>query len=207
VVNTETIGTPQNDYVRYTTIDVTGKNAKKLDTSKVLNKWSKTAALNTGSANAAVPFFAQVMLGFEGGNLVPVANLPSASRAQLLQRLHRDVIFQTSFSNVKRQKVAGRAVYTYEVSVQPVAYAAFQKAFAQAIGMKTLDDVDPNAYQNQTAIKVELSVDARSHQLVSVNYPASKHVETYSSYGVPTEVALPGKTISSSQLQGLLSAL
>ena len=204
-VKTESIGTLQSDYVRYTTVKVTGKG-KQPSVSKLLNRWAKANVANTSDSSASVPFFVQVMLGFEGGNLVPLANLPADARAKLMKQLHNDVIFQTSFSDVKRQKVEGRQVYTYNVEIEPVAYVAFQKAFAQSVGIKTLDEVDPNSYQGQSAIKVQLLVDARSHQLVGIHYSNAQHNETYSGYGVTADVEVPKATITNQELQTLLSA-
>lgn len=207
VVKTESIGTMQDDYVRYTSIGTTAKGAKQPDTKDVLNKWAKTPASNTSDTSASVPFFIQVLLGFEGGNLVPMGNLPPATRDLLIQQLHNNVVFQTSFNDVRRQMVHGRPVYTYSVTVEPVAYVAFEKAFAQAMGIKTLDTIDPNSYQGQTAVKVDLQVDAWSHQLVGITYPGSSHIESYTSYGVSTAIPTPQATISNTQLQSLLSAV
>jgi hypothetical protein len=206
VVKTESIGTLQNDYVRYTSIQSSSRKSKP-DTSKVLGKWAKAGASNTSDNNSAVPFFIQVMLGFEGGNLVPIANLPAADRASLLHRLHTDVIFQPSFNEVQRQNINGRPIYAYPVEIEPVAYVAYQKAFAAALGIKTLDQVDPNSYQNQSTIKVKLLVDARSYQLVGIQYPSSNHTESYVSYGIATKITMPHATISDQKLQSLLSAI
>lgn len=207
IVKTESIGTMQNDYVRYTSIQTTTKGAKQPDAKNVLNKWAKTPAANTSDTSVSVPFFVQVLLGFEGGNLVPMGNLPPATRDALIQQLHNNVIFQTSFNDVKRQMMHGRPVYSYPVTVEPVAYVAFEKAYAQAMGIKALDTIDPNSYQGQTAVKVVFQVDAWSHQLVGITYPGSSHTESYTSYGVATAIQTPQTTISNTQLQSLLSAV
>ena len=99
----------------------------------------------------------------------------------------------------------GRPVYVYSVDVEPVAYVGLEKAFTNDLGIKTLDNIDPNNYQGQQAVKVKLTVDAWSHRLVEVSYVGTKHQEFYSSYGVPINKQLPKATISGQQLQNLIS--
>lgn len=205
-VKTESVGTLAHDYVRYT--DITSKSkesAKKIAAAQVLGKWAQASVTNDGDTSKAAPFLLQSMLGLTGGNLIPIGNLSAEARAKLLKQLHDNAIFETSFEKVKRSTQNGRPVYTYDVSVEPVAYVGFEKAFANALGIKLLDSVDPNNYQGQQVAKVQLTVDVRSHQLVTVTYPGTEHKETFTSYGVPVRMHEPKATISSKELQTLIS--
>lgn len=207
-VKTETIGTLKDDYVRYTSIQTKQKNSqgKDFDFSHVLGKWGHSTAINAPvQSGGATPFFIQTMLGLGGGNLVPMANLAASQRQSLLTQLHQNVVFDTSFNNVKKSILYGRPMYTYTVAVEPVAYVGLEKSFAADLGIKTLDSIDPNNYQGQQAVKVELVVDVRSHHLVKVNYVGTQHQEFYSSYGVPINQKLPKATISGQALQMLIS--
>ncbi len=210
-VTTESFGTLANDYVRYTQIKTTdmGKSGQGLDFSPVLGKWAKASANSSasgGQSNSA-PYFIQSLLGFYGGNLVPIANLPADSRSSLINFLQQNIVFDPDFSTVREDMVHGRPMYTYTVSIEPVAYVAFQRAFASDLGIKSLANVDPNNYEDQPAIKVDLVVDARSHRLSRVVYPGTKHTETFTSYGVPVQVSPPKKTITAEKLQQLLTGV
>jgi hypothetical protein len=206
-VTTESIGTLKSDYVRYTDIKTSQKNANghELDFTSVLGKWAKAAVPDTNSQSASAPFFIQTMLGFYGGNLIPMADVPANTRSDLIGLLHQSVVFDTSFNDVQKKLVHGRPMYTYSVSIEPVAYVAFEKAFAADIGIKSLASVDPNSYQSDAAIKLQVVVDARSHRLAGIEYPGSKHTETYSAYGIQVRKPLPKATISDAQLQRLLA--
>lgn len=208
-VKTESVGTPSKDFVRYTAVNTNEKAAsgETFDFSSILNKWASNKVENSSNTQAPTGLFTQSSLGLMGGNLFPFANLPRDTRQDLLRRLHNEDIFTTSFDKVKKERKNGRPIYTYDVNVEPVAYVGFEKAFAQALGLKFLDNVDPNNYQGQSAIKVTISVDAWSHQLVGVNYPGQEHTETYTSHGVAAAVAEPKATISGAQLQGLLGQI
>lgn len=208
-VTTESYGTMTHDYVRYTGIKTKQKNkvGTTPDFSKVLNKWAQAPVSNVAaqSNSSSTPFLTQTILGLGGGNLIPIADLSPAQRQNLLTQLHQDVVFDTSFNNVQKQKLKGRSVYVYTVNVEPVAYVGFEKSFAADLGLHTLDNIDPNSYQGQQPIQVELSVDVLSHHLVEINYGSSQHQEYYASYGVPINVATPKATISEQTLQSLVS--
>ena len=208
VVQTESVGTLSTDYIRYTSIQTKQKNksGNNYSFSKVLGKWAKSPVQNVAATGStSTPLFAQTVLGLGGGNLIPIANLTLSQRQFLVRQLHENDIFDTTFNNVQKSAVNGRPAYVYTVSVEPVAYVAFEKQFANDLGLHTLDNIDPNSYQNQQSIQVELSVDIRSHHLVEINYPGSQHQEFYSSYGVPLNMQVPHATISSQTLQNLIS--
>lgn len=208
-VKTETISTPAKDSVRYTTITTEQKTklGKPLDFSPILGKWAANDVENSNDLRATAGLFVQTSLGILGGNLLPQANLQPKDRNDLLKRLHNEVIFDTSYTDIKKTRQNGRPIYTYSVNIQPVAYVGFEKAFAKYLGLKSLDNVDPNKYQGEAAIKVSVSVDAWSHQLVAVDFPSQKHHETYTAYGVAAPVNIPTATITGSELQSLLGKI
>ena len=208
-VKTESVGTLTNDYIRYTSIQTKQKTAsgKTPQFTKVLGKWAKSSATNTAvsSGNSSTPFLTQTLLGLGGGNLLPIANLPAEKRQNLMTQLHQNPVFDTTYSNVKKQTLDGRPVYIYTVNVEPVAYVGLEKAFAEDMGLHTLDNIDPNNYQGQQPIQVMVSVDVRSHHLAEINYGSLQHQEYYSSFGVPIRVAVPKATLSGQDLQKLIT--
>jgi hypothetical protein len=205
-IKTENIGTTTKDYIRYLAITSDQKNAagKVLDFKSTLNKWAQTDAPNKpGQQNPSL--LTQVTLGLAGGNLIPQANLSASNRDKLLSLLHNTVVFDTNIDGAKKQKVAGRSQYVYTSNVQAVAYVGYQKEFAKMVGLTLLDTVDPNQYQGQAATKVELTVDALSHQLVAVNYVGQDRKEQYSSYGVARQIPVPKANLTGEQLQQLIN--
>jgi hypothetical protein len=197
--------------VRYTSIKTAEKtkSGQSLNFSSVLGKWAKAdiSSANKSGQSSSAPFFSQSLLGYYGGNLVPMANLQTESRNNLIGLLHESAVFNTSFDTVQQKLVHGRPMYTYAVSIEPVAYVAFQQAFAADMGIKSLAGVDPNSYQGDGAIKVDFVVDARSHRLANIVYSGANHTESYSSYGVPVQKTLPKTTISDARLQQLLTSI
>jgi hypothetical protein len=208
-VQTESISTPDKDSVRYTAITTAQKTkaGKPFDFSSILGKWASNKLTNSSSASAASGLFTQTAIGVMGGNLLPQANLTSGHRKDLLKRLHSEVIFDTSYTDVKKTRQHGRPIYTYTLNIQPVAYVGFEKAFAKYLGIKALDDLDPNQYQGEAAIKVTVSVDAWSHQLAAVDFPNQNHHEVYENYGASVPVGDPQATITGAQLQRLLGKI
>lgn len=207
-VKNESIGTLTTDYLRYTSIKTAQKttSGKTFDFSKALNVWSKEPAPDVAaSSSSSTPFFAQTVFGLGGGNLLPIADLSIAQRQFLIGQLHQNDIFNTSFSNVQKSTVNGQPVYVYAVTVNPVAYVTFEKQFASDIGLKTLDNIDPNNYTGQQALQVQVSVNIRTHHLAEISYGGTQHKEDYMSFGIPLNVTIPVATMSSQALQSLIS--
>jgi len=209
VVETETVSTTENDYVRYNKLSTEQKNkqGKTINTSAVLGKWATAQAVNSSDPRASQALFVQTSLGLLGGNIVPIANLTAEDRNKLLEYLHKNVVFDTSYTDVAKRSQNGRPIYTFTLNIQPVAYAGFQKAFAQVMGFKVLDTLEPNDYQGQKATQIKIDVDAWSHTLVTVDYGNQSVKETYSSYGVNAPVEIPKSTISAQKLQELFGEI
>jgi hypothetical protein len=88
-----------------------------------------------------------------------------------------------------------------------VAYVALIKQYAKSIGLHDLDQLDPNNFKAQKAFKLKIVIDVRAKQIVSITAPTTGNQQTYSGYGIPVHVDIPKKTITSAQLQELLSSL
>jgi hypothetical protein len=204
-VTNETLGTPDADYTRYRSFKTDQKRADggKLNFSKVLNVWAKG---QQGSAQ----FFQQAVFGASlpiGGMGVPIGHLSPENRSKLVKQVRDDVVYQVDFKKVKKAHVHGRLQYTYTASVQTVAYVAMMKQFSQSIGLHGLDQLDPADYKGQKPFTLQITVDARAQQVVSIFSPDSKAKQTYLNYDVPVRVEVPKKTISSAELQKRLSNL
>jgi hypothetical protein len=204
-VHNEVIGTPTADYTRYVSIKTDQKKTSggELDFSKILGVWSK------GDASMA-RVFEQSALGTSlplGGMGIPVAYVTPEVRAELVSQMHHDSLYDIAFDKTKKERKDGRLLYTYEVTIQPVAYAGFMKQFGKEMGLHSLDQLDPNAYKGQPPLKMNITIDVAARHVVSASVPESEYAQTYSAYDVPVMLKLPKDTITSQELQQRLQQL
>ncbi|HSX35937.1 MAG TPA: hypothetical protein VLH84_03320 [Patescibacteria group bacterium] len=211
VVKDEMLGTPEGDFTRYTSITTNQKSAtgRTLDFTKILGVWARSTTTPIGKPSAEL---SQAILGSGlpfGGIVVPIGNLTEAQRAQLLGQIRGQNTYQVAFSTVKKASVNGRTQYTYDVTMQPILYASMVKRFAQDVGLHDLDQLDVNSFGSQQNIKVRLTVDVRSRQLVkaSVGSGTAGISQTYTGYGMPVIVNTPHNVITAAELQSRLTAI
>ncbi len=196
-VQTETIGTPFADYVRYTSIMTSQKNAegKPLDFSKILGVWGTTGSTDSkGDTNGDL--YNQIILG-----IVPFANLPAAERTALLKQIKDQKVYDVDYSHVEHKIVNGRPVYIYKVTVKPEAFVGLLKTLGSYLGLTQLETVDPSSYKQSPPLKVELGVDVWTRQLNSATYVNNDRTERLSAYGVQRPVELPKNAVSTDELQ------
>lgn len=211
-VKTEIIGTRDTDYTRYRSINTDQKNAqgKELDTSKVINVWSKSdGTQQTAQTSSSYQLLAQAVLGIGlpvGSTPVPIGEVSSGEREDLLRQIKSENVYETNFKDAKKERKDGKLLYTYETKIQTILYVKLMKAFAKDIGMTELDGVDPNSYQSSEPLSVKLTVDAHSRQLVGVD-TGQGYKQTYAGYGLPLKVSIPKNPISGAELQQRLSQL
>lgn len=201
-ITTESIGTPTTDFVRYTNIKTSEKNEQggDFDFSSVVGLWGKTDTANPNSGGAQS--FSQSALG-----VVPIAMLTPTQRGALLTQIQKDSVYTFDKNSVKRGMVSGRPVYSYNVSISPKAYVSMLKTFAQNLGLKQLEDVDPMQYADSKPIRFIFDIDVLSGQLTKVAYKGSPRVETYSAYGVRSPILVPNSAITVDELQTRLQQI
>lgn len=204
-VKNETIGLPKADYMRYFSIktDQKKQDGTPLDFSKIIGVWAK------GPENKG-QLFTQAVLGSSlpiGGMTIPLGNVAPEARSKLVKQLKDDVVYQVDFKKVKKSRKDGRLVYTYSVTVQPVAYAALMKQFAKLSGLHDLDELDPTSYKGQPSLKLQFAVDVRAGHVISVTSPTNGYTQSFTSYDVPVRIEAPKRTISLNELQQRLANL
>lgn len=199
VVTTESIAAPTVDYVRYVDIKTGQKNSagKPFDFSSVLGKWGKAEQSDAQSGGAQL--FNQTALG-----VVPAADLPQAQREDLMKLIKDTKVYQTDMKKVKRTIQNGRPVYSYDVTVKPVAYVTVLKAFARDIGLKQLESIDASQYAASSDLAFTFDIDVWSGQLNKISYSDSQRSESYSSYGARLQIQLPSTSLTISGLQSRL---
>lgn len=201
-VTTESIGTPKADFVRYTDLKTSQKNpdGNPFDFSSVIGVWGRTE--QSDPENSSAQLFNQTVLG-----VVPSANLPLPLRRSLLEQIKNDGVYKIDTASVDRQLVGGRPVYSYKVTVLPVAYVTMLKTFARDLGLTQLEQVDPSQYKNSEPLKFTFDIDVWSGQLIKVAYDGSQRTEIYSAHGARVQSAVPTSFIGVDELQSRLQLI
>ena len=205
-VNTESVGDTKRSFTRYTDVSTAKKNTEGSapDLSKVIGVWAESSTADQS------PLLQQVALGTAlplGAVPLPLGMLPAEDRKELITQMKNRSLYQVQFDKIKQERKNGRLLYTYDVAMQPVLYLSVMKSFAQSIGLKDLDNLDPNRYDGAANIAVSITIDAHAQQLVQVSSEQTGYTESFSGYGVYPDVALPEKAITMSELQQRLSDL
>jgi hypothetical protein len=211
-VKTEIIGTSEADYTRYRSIKTDQKNSqgKPLDVAKVEGIWARSDDVKqTETQSSGHQLFAQSVLGIGlpvGSVPVPIGEVTSGQREDLLRNMKNEGLYTISFKDVKKERKDGRLLYTYDAKIQTILYVRIMKEFARDLGLHELDAVDPNTYQAAQPLQVTLTVDAYSRQLVAVEN-GQGYTQTYSGYGLPLKAKVPASYITSKELQDRLGSL
>jgi len=205
-VDTESLGTPQTGFIRYTNIATAQRkaNSQSYDFSGLLNVWGKSDGKTDTSLNQ---LFGQTLLDVSSAPLPPIGNLPDNERMDILNDIRNGKIFSPNYGSVKREVVDGHAVYTYAMSVPLPAYLSMMQRFARDLGLKSLDTVDPSQYISIAPIPITLSVDRASHQLVRAAYEKSGFTQTYGGWGIIAPIQIPHTTVTTTDLQGRIQAI
>ena len=202
-ITTESIATPEADYVRYTKISTSqkGQDGKPLDFSQVLGLWGRSTNADVTSTGAQL--FNQTSLG-----VVPMGRLKPEARNALLKQIAETGVYSVDYSNVTRRNVGGRPVYEYKVGLSPRAYVTMLKSFSKALGENSLEQVDPNDYPESPNLNVGIYVDVWSSNLREITYENSNRTEIFSSHGGYVRPAdLPTDAVPVEELQAKLQQI
>jgi hypothetical protein len=194
-ISTESIAFPDREYFRYTNIQ-TAQNQQQETTAQyqdALNIWGFSGSPEGGQ------LFDQTLLG-----VVPIARLQPSDKQALLEQIQREAVYTIDFSDVTKQTVDGRSVYTYKVGLKPRAYVNMLKSFSGYIGTNELANVDINDYPDSPTLNIELSIDVLSGQLRTAAYEENGRIEVFTAHGAYNRVREPGESIPLSQLQAKL---
>jgi hypothetical protein len=206
-IRTESVGTLSKTYTRYTSIktDKKTEDGKPLSFKDVLQVWAES----TGQ-NESAQLLPQAALGLAlplGAVPMPIGQLPSEKREDIMDEMRNRTLYQTSYTDAKKERKDGRLLYTYDVAMQPVLYLKIMKSYAEAAGLKDLQNVDPNDYAGRESLQLKLTIDAHSHQLVKVANKSLGYEQRYTGYGITTNPTIPAKAISQDELQKRLGAI
>ena len=191
-VITESIGTLNNDYSQFITIDVSEKDAsgKKLNYASVEKQWGKT-----DSKEQVAQIFRSTVL-----SPIPFANLDQGARTKIIDLMKQSKAYDVQYARVKTVKVNGVDALAFPVKINSEKYVGVLKELAKYLGLKDTNDLNPADFKDQPPIEVTINVGKLSRQILEVQY-AGGQKETYSAYGMSTPIALPKSTISLNALQ------
>jgi hypothetical protein len=201
---TEEVSNRANDYVRYKKIVATSKSrsGKVIDTSGLVGKWAKLGADGSLGSSVTAGLFDQALLG-----VLPIGNLSTAGRQQLLTYINGNSIFSFDTSKVKKLILNGRPIYQYDVSVKPAVYVALMQQFGKMVGATEYANLNPSDYSGASILHITISVDRSSHTLAQVYQSATRHTETYTGFGISAPVAMPTATLTTKQLEDRITSL
>lgn len=192
---TENIGTPTNDYVRYTSIET----AKKMDFKEILGLWGVTEPQTPGQTSGQL--YNQAVLG-----ILPTGNLTAEQRREIIKIMREKNAYDYRLIETKRSLPFGRPTYTMEVTVNPVGYITALKQFAGYIGLNHLEQVNPEEYAQAQKLSFGLSVDGWTRQMTAADQGGKTEVITGRNSKKQLPQA-PKETVPVDQLQQQLNAV
>lgn len=195
-VSTETYGTKESDFVRYTEINVPKSEGDNTDYTKVLNTWAKRTN-NDPSANNQSQFLDEAAFTF-----VPFGNFSDAKRAELVGKLREKKVYQLSGSKITYEN--GRPVYTGLASINPRGFVEVMRDYTAATGVGNLDQLDPSQYEDKNSFTIQVKIDVISRHLTLIQFPNGERTENYDAYGLTKKLDIPSQYISTEELQSRL---
>jgi hypothetical protein len=194
---TENIGTPTDDYVRYTSIET----AKNLDFSAILGVWGITEAQTPGQTTGQL--YNQAVLG-----IIPTGNISAAQRREIIKVMHEKNAYSYSVVETKRSLPFGRPTYTLRVIVNPVGYITALKQFAGVIGLNHLEQINPEDYAQAAKLSFTVSVDGWTHQMTATDEGNGAKVEVITGRNLRKKLPdTPTQTIPVDELQQQLQSV
>ena len=193
----EGIGLGENDFQRYIKVERSDGSTTAFD--PVLNKWVLTGSTDASKGVEKPSILIRSLLG-------PIlsGNLPEPVRGEVVGQLMANNVYTVQFENVNQAKENGHSVYKFDTTVNLKKFVEVMNRYASVMGIPGADTISPETYQEGETIKVVLTVDKRSRQLLKVEYAGSTIKETYSGYGVTSDISQPSEFLTSEEFRQLL---
>ncbi len=189
-VTTETIGTRNADYVRYTDINTGGLPTPGIE--EVVNVWATQGS--NESLGAQPTFLNEASLA-----IIPFGNLSQDDAAKVLSAMDEKQLYD--YDKVDTRWVKGRPTLIYSMSIKPSDLISVLKVYSEVAKIGDESQLRAEDYAGARELNIQVAVDAISRQLVNVAYPDSGRNEVYSGYGLKNLVDLPEQPISILELQ------
>jgi hypothetical protein len=192
-VETETIGTNDSDYVRYTEIKEAGGDDGTGGLGDLVGTWAERSGSNDPAPGQNLTFFNEGLF-----SIIPFGNLDKQSRDSLLSLINEKNLYQ--YTSAERKFENGRLVYVYSLNINPSDLVEILRYYMELTGNGEPAQLDPAEYENAPPIQIQTTVDVLSRQVVAINYPQNR-TENYSGYGLYRPLEIPAETIPIEELQ------
>jgi hypothetical protein len=194
-VSTETIGTKESDYIRYTNIVIPKDEGGKTDYSTVVNTWAKRSNETEGQKQSQ--FLDEAVFTF-----IPFGNFPEDKRAELIKIFKEKNVYKITGDKIEWTN--GRPILRATVSIQPRGLVEVMREYAKSTGVGNLEQLDPTQYDDKNSFSIQVKVDVISRHLKQITYPTGDRIENYDSYGINRAITPPQNPISIDELQSRL---
>lgn len=197
-VVTETIGTPDANYVQYRQIESTETlpDGSMADFSSVLGKWGKEEVAS--GLNQSV--FNEALFG-----VVPFGRLNPKQRQELIKSMQENQVYTVDYKNATRIDYGGKGAYEYQVEIKPDAYISMLKQFDSMMGLGRLTGLDESEYRLSAPIELQMVVGIDARQLLDVTYVQAERNESYGAYGANANIQIPEQYVSRQELEQKLN--
>lgn len=197
-VVTETIGTVDRDYVRYTEINVPQKQGQKDDFSDITGQWGKREKNEEKSEQ--VTFLDEALF-----SIVPFGNLNDEQRLALLAEIQNADPYK--YDRAERQFQDGRPIMVYSMNINTQSLVRVLAKYVELTGAGDASQLDPEQYENAPPLRVTFAIDIMSRHLRQIDFGGTGRTEEYAAYGLKREIKLPEQTIAVDELQSRLQKL
>lgn len=196
-VTTQTIGTPQADFVRYTAYKA-GSNSQGSDRlNGLIGKWAERE--QNLSQGQEVSFLDESLFG-----IFPYGYFNDSQSSELLNTINQQEIYK--YTAVNKVIENRRPVYVYDMSINPADLVGVIRDYIKLTGANDSPQLDPAQYQGLGDVKVKVTVDIFSRQVTKIQYSTGR-VETYSGQNLYQPIEIPAGTIPVEELQRRLQGV
>jgi hypothetical protein len=186
-VVTETIGTQNDDFLRY--VEITGPQAPK--NSDVVGVWAK----QTLPDGEQPRILADALLG----GVLMFGDLSASQRKQLVSEL-KDTGAFTKYDLIDTKTIDGRKIYTFNTAVNIAKYTKVFKTYLGMIGQESLAN-ELGDQESDAQYEFILTINAGTRQPTSLKAKAGDGLETYSNFGRRTPIIWPTTNTTIAELQ------
>ncbi|HET7673058.1 MAG TPA: hypothetical protein VFK11_00905 [Candidatus Saccharimonadales bacterium] len=190
-VTTETIGAPTADYVRYTDISGGANQPGVQRLQSMLGVWAKRE--QDLSKGQRISFLNEGLFG-----VIPFGYLGDDQQSQILGIINQKNLYK--YTSASRSMENKRPVYVYTMSINPSNLVEVLRDYSQLSGLGDPSQLNPEQYKGAGDIKILLTVDIFSRQIVRIQYSTGR-VENYTGHNLYRPLNLPGDTIPVEELQ------
>lgn len=196
-VKSETLVTPSTSYFRITDYQRVGSSISSRDKAKIIGVWAK----DNGSGDSKVTVSNNFSTSFAPKlPSLPIANLSSQDRRQLVNYAKVNKVFIVDFSKSELTRKNDRTQRVYTVKFNVEKFIQFLKLLGQKTGLNDYEGVDTSQYKGLASPVMKVTIDESSRHVVSVKDVQGGLEETYSSYDVPVAASLPSQPITANEL-------